>query len=133
MFKGKHLRRLTPTPLTSFLILALQCSLVKVNVLCKGGIQFSMPLTQYCSPRCQIQHAPVHRIVCQNVFLDSDWKRCCTVEQRNPILGQKTIQIQPSVKHVLWSLSPAFDCIQLNFNEGLDAKDLNFRLCFAGT
>lgn len=26
---------------------------------------------------------------------------------------------------------PAFDCIQLNFNEGLDAKDVNFRLCFA--
>ncbi len=80
-----------------------------------------------------MQHAPVHRTVCQNVFLDNDWKRCCTIEQRNPVLSQKTVQIQPPTRHILWSSSPAFDCIQLNFNEGLDAKDVNFRLCFAGT
>ncbi|KAM6493584.1 hypothetical protein JOM56_011718 [Amanita muscaria] len=76
----------------------------------------------------KIQHAPVHRTVCQNVFLDGDWKRCCTIESA---LGKKPVQIQPPTRHVLWSSSPAFDCIQLNFNEGLDAKDVNFRLCFA--
>lgn len=88
-------------------------------------------LVKYCSPQCQIQHWPVHRAVCQNVFLDSDWKRCCTIKQRTSTPSHKTVHIQVPTKHILWSTSPAFDCIQLNFNEGLDIKDLNFRLCFA--
>ncbi|KAF8621874.1 hypothetical protein AX15_007432 [Amanita polypyramis BW_CC] len=86
-------------------------------------------LVKYCSPRCQIQHSPIHRAVCQNVFLNNDWRRCCSVEQRDLASNHKTVQILMPIRHMSWSNSPAYDCIQLNFNEGLDAKDIDFRLC----
>ncbi|KIL59815.1 hypothetical protein M378DRAFT_967615 [Amanita muscaria Koide BX008] len=98
-----------------------KCSSVKVTVL--RELRYPV-LTRPCSSNSMLLFTA---LFVRTYFL-MVIGRCCTIESA---LGKKPVQIQLPTRHVLWSSSSAFDCIQLNFNEGLDAKDVNFRLCFA--
>ncbi|PFH53232.1 hypothetical protein AMATHDRAFT_138007 [Amanita thiersii Skay4041] len=111
------------------------------NVSSRGQILFRCPnpglltcskcsLIKYCSPRCQMQHSSYHHIICDDVFLQGTWRPQPMTKQPSPA-DSKTVRTNVSNPHIIWSNSPAIDCLQLEHNEAIDANSRDFRLCFA--
>ncbi|KAF8647213.1 hypothetical protein AX16_006851 [Volvariella volvacea WC 439] len=88
-------------------------------------------LVKYCSEYCQKQHWPRHKTSCTNPLLHPDWLTSWIFEDRKPTFLCRRRHLQPH--HSPWDDAvPAFDCLRLDSNEGLD-PDRNLKICFAAS
>ncbi|TFK39511.1 hypothetical protein BDQ12DRAFT_603633 [Crucibulum laeve] len=67
---------------------------------------------------------------CPNVGLLACSRPSWVVENRKPVFSERKVELSSSAPHRLWGDVPAYDCFEVNHNEGLDQSKSDFKLCF---
>ncbi|KAF8966274.1 hypothetical protein BDZ97DRAFT_1657993 [Flammula alnicola] len=90
-------------------------------------------LVKYCSGRCQRQHWSKHRLECEHPYLDPGWEPEWMAKNRQPSLSDSSF-LPPSSSSEVYKNSgcPAYDCLQLEHNEGLDGLGKDSKICMTG-
>lgn len=90
----------------------------------------SLYFRKYCSGRCQRQHWPKHRLECEHPYLQTNWQPDWIMENRAPLFTALRTS-SPSLSNDVYKNPgyPAYDYLQLVFNEGQDGLSQDFKLC----
>ncbi|KAG7085598.1 hypothetical protein E1B28_003149 [Marasmius oreades] len=85
---------------------------------------------QYCSDRCQKQHWLRHSSTCAHPYLEKKWQPSWLAENREPRFLASSLSWSHSATSSGSHIFPALDVLQLSYNEGPKAAEMNFKLCF---
>ncbi|KAL4805432.1 hypothetical protein BDV18DRAFT_140850 [Aspergillus unguis] len=75
-------------------------------------------LVAYCSPACQKEHWPLHKVRCKAELNTKDWHPAWSRENRVPMFAQQHEHQSVGLNKNLWGNVPAIDVVQLEKNEG---------------
>ncbi|KAJ4470184.1 hypothetical protein J3R30DRAFT_3301570 [Lentinula aciculospora] len=111
------------------LLCANQSTRPRAQKRCPGQGLISCPrcqLVKYCSERCQKQHWPRHSSTCAHPYLEENWQPGWVSQERPPSFACSSATFSPSS-----FIFPAFDTLNLAQNEGENATNKDYKLCFA--
>ncbi|KAF2822328.1 hypothetical protein CC86DRAFT_409945 [Ophiobolus disseminans] len=120
------------------------CANIQEGLQCSNGAdRFFCPrcrVVQYCGEACQAAHWPIHKVeTCQNPLIRLNWKPLWFAEHRvptEPAAGTDYLGLPLNDPHrhkKLWGNMPAIDILEVNRNEGEDAKEQDFNILCAAS
>ncbi|KAI5922779.1 hypothetical protein F4810DRAFT_671424 [Camillea tinctor] len=108
------------------------------NQQCSGAGKYACKgcyLVLYCGRHCQRSHWNTHKADCRHALMNSRWLPQWGVERRKPKFNYPDNNCTASrtlKRKSWWSLTPAFDILKLESNEGADYKnDLDLLFAYA--